>query len=94
MVMHELEEAIVNYGPMLMAKQLRGLNILNSASYQVMTALMYLEDLDRATILIDLISDNIINVTNYQRFKTFLKTKTTFEHIYYQLIIIGKEIVW
>jgi len=88
--MYDLENAVVPYGPIKMAEELHKFNILNSTDYDVMTALIHLEHSDQASILIDLVSDNIRDVLKYEKFKDFLRSKPTLDHLFYQLVTIGK----
>ena len=90
MIMFDLEDSIVNYGPIKMVEELHYMKILNSTSYEVMTALIHLDYLDQATILIDLISDSIRDEISYKTFKNFLKSKTSLDHLYYQLVVLSK----
>ena len=90
MIMFDLEDAIVNYGPLKMAEELHNLSILNSSSYEVITSLIRLDCLDLATILIDLTSDNIRDERSYEIFKDFLKRKKSLNHLYYQLFVLSK----
>ena len=90
MIMFELEDGIVSYGPIKMAEELHNLSILNSSSYEVMTSLIHLDRLDQVTILIDLISDNIRDEISYEIFKDFLKSKKSLTHLYYQIVVLSK----
>ena len=86
----DLKESITIYGPYKLAKKLHSLDIMDCNSFSMLSNLQALSNIHLASVVVDQLSQNIIQRKKHVAFLDFIQREPTLVFIYNKLYFLSK----